>query len=219
MRLGRIDSISENFSYLKSILLKDFESKKTKESYFDFKRMIENEKLGVLSPTTYDKSYNIGDQLSNINFLIDKVDQNYKEGQYEKENTFLVLNVMIPYLLVFDNNNYLPYYLLGSRLLSGIFWNSAFCEEGMIVGNYNECYNTPTISENRINKKGILRKYSKIKGLIITCFNKDLKENKLHNFYLFRSDEKSEIITSGLVDKYYGWNNSLDINGFKLRKK
>lgn len=218
LRLGTIDSRSENFSYVKNILLKDFENKKTKESYCNFKKMIENERIGVLSPTTYDKSCYIGDQLSNINFLIDKVDQNYKEGQYEKENTFLVLNVMIPYLMVFNNDDYLPYYLHGHRLLSGVFWNSAFCEDGMIVGNYNESYNIPTISENRINKKGILRKYAKIKGLIITCFHKDLNKNKLHNFYLYRSNEKSEIITSGIVDKYYGWNNSLDANGFKLRK-
>ncbi|MDM1020163.1 hypothetical protein QSV37_07570 [Acinetobacter sp. VNK23] len=218
LRLGTIDSRSETFSYVKNILLKDFDNKKTKESFCNFKKMIDNEILGVLSPTTYEKSFYIGDQLSNINFLIDKIDQNYKEGQYEKENTFLVLNVMIPYLMTFNNNDYSPYYLSGGRLLSGIFWNSAFCEDGMIVGNYNENYNIPTISENRISKQGILRKYTQIKGLIITCFHKDLNENKLHNFYLFRSNEKSEIIISGIVDKYHGWNNSLDANGFRLRK-
>ncbi|MBJ9947788.1 hypothetical protein I5729_01485 [Acinetobacter bereziniae] len=215
LRFSFNDFSSSNFLYLKYILLIDFKNKNIEDQFEEYKGFIENEMQGVISPTTYNKAKYEGEQFSNIEFLIKKIERNYKEGQFYKENTFLVLNVMIPYYFAFNNNDYLPYYLYSSRLISGIFWNTAFCEKGMVVGNYNEDYRIPTLSNNRINKQGILNKYPKIKGLIITQFNKNRDE--LHNFYLFRYGERLNVITSELVDEYYGWNDSLDSNGFRLR--
>lgn len=171
-----------------------------------------------------DKSYRQGTIRLVITTLIDKISQNFKPGQFCKDNTFLVINLaLIP---PFRTENFVlrPAYcdkFMFPKVLTGELWMVAFAREGMLVHGIPEFEGKPCL-EGILDTCGILvdERFSKIAGLL---FMVHPWHHPSEMWGLFRSNDMAAWsennacildVLNTLIGK--NWNNVQDTRGWEL---
>jgi len=172
-----------------------------------------NSKNGIAFATRLIKPY--GNQNGNIkptiDTLIDKFQQNYKQGQFKESNTFLVLNLSFIHNLITEPEELRPIYAMRKNhesVLSGIFWMLAFQRIGMAIFGLSE-HKTGSI-EGYVEKEGVLMEHSDISGIIIVT-NPPKVEAELWG--LFRNKTLSNNIETLIKFVDYRYNDEIDSRG------
>ena len=106
-----------------------------------------------------------------IQYIINKIKQNIKKGQYEEKDTILVIDTkQIGYGATWKNSSIAIYDdpLYNSKC-SGVLWNISFGKEGNLIYQPIEFEGKSNIAGTLL-KDGILNEYPYISALIFICY-------------------------------------------------
>lgn len=151
-----------------------------------------------------------------IETLIDKIDQNIKEGQFEMGETMLFLDLKqlaLPGNYI-ETNTPIHKEKMNSSYVSGICWNTAFGRRGHLLFRPIEFEGTKN-TDKELEMNGILVRYPFIKAIVFFHYEQeDIKRTS----GLHRYGESSEGIISFLNRFCDFVNDDHNTNGFKSKE-
>ena len=144
----------------------------------------------TISPLkTNKKNYDSSSVKYVIEILIDKINQNIKEGQFQEGNTVLLIDLNLICLFSSYEKEVLKIYKDIKTNISGVLWNIAFGKIDDEIYKFHDFQNNKNMLDGRLEKEGILNQHKYIKGILFRVY--ELEKTKNYLVGLYRQEDSS----------------------------
>ncbi len=149
-----------------------------------------------------------------IEIYIRKIENNIKEGQFDKGDTILMIDIKQLLLQSYWDESAIAIYQEGftKSMVSGVLWNMAFGKENNLIYKPIDFEGKPNI-DSPLTKNGILVDYPFVKGIVVAAY-KNFQERKYIGF--FRHEDHQKQIAHFITDFCEFYNDDLNTNAFRI---